>query len=431
MSVLSTPGRRIEAGAAKDKNVYFISLGCPKNLVDSEVMLGLLKTDEYGVVQNPETADVIVVNTCSFIESSKVESIDTILEMAEYKDTGKCQALVVAGCLPQRYKELLKKELPEVDAFVGKISLNQSSQRFPITPKHFAYLKICEGCVNNCSFCIIPQIKGKFVSLKVSSILQEVAEFNRQRLSELNIIGQDISGYGLGLEGKEDLASLIRRVAKIADKIHWIRLLYLNPSRITDRLLAVIRDEPKVCKYIDIPIQHINSRVLKSMNRRINKNEIVEIITKIRKTIPGVVLRTSIIVGFPGETEKEFNELVQFIKEIKFERLGAFAYSREEGTAAYNFKAQVPERIKSQRLDLIMTTQRDVSKSVNDKLLGKTLEVLVDEEDNNGYLGRTQHDAPEVDGLVYINSRKKLLPGDFVKVNINDTLEYDLVGEVE
>lgn len=410
--------------------VGILSLGCPRNLVDSENLLGRLNFKGYSVVDIKD-ADIALVNTCAFIEEAKKESIEAILELIDLKKEGKLKKVIVCGCLPQRYKELLKKELPEVDAFVGKISLNHSSQRFPITPKHFAYLKICEGCVNNCSFCVIPQIKGKFVSLKVGSILEEVAEFNREHLSELNIIGQDISGYGLDLAGKEDLASLIRRVAKIADKIHWIRLLYLNPARITDELLAVIRDEPKLCKYIDIPIQHINSRVLKSMNRRTNKKEIVEIITKIRKILPGVALRTSIIVGFPGETEKEFNELLQFIEEIKFERLGAFTYSREEGTAAYDFKAQVPQKIKSQRLDLVMTTQRDISKSVNDKLLGKTLEVLVDEEDNNRYLGRTQHDAPEVDGLVYINSRKKLRPGDFVKVNINDTLEYDLVGEVE
>jgi len=407
-----------------------LSLGCPRNLVDSEALLGRLNLKGYPVVDISK-ADVALINTCAFIEEAKKESIEAILDLVELKKEGKLRKIIVCGCLSQRYKEVLKKELPEVDAFIGKISLGRTLERFPITPGHFAYLKICEGCVNSCSFCVIPKIKGKFVSLKSGLILEEVKLFNRGKISELNIIGQDITGYGADSKEKEGLASLIARVVKAAGNIHWIRLLYLNPARITDELLGVIRDTPKVCKYIDLPVQHINERILKLMNRRVTPKYIMKIIEKIRKRVPGVALRTSVIVGFPGETEKEFNELLNFIKEVKFERLGAFSYSREEGTPAYNFKNQVPEEIKAKRLDLIMSAQREVSAGVNNKFLGKTLEVLIDEEDNNMYLGRTQYDAPEVDGLVYVKSKQRLQAGDFVKVKINDTLEYDLVGEVE
>jgi len=410
--------------------VGILSLGCPRNLVDSENLLGRLNLKGYSIVEIKD-ADIALINTCAFIEEAKKESIEAILDLIDLKKEGKLKKVIVCGCLPQRYKEILKKELPEVDAFIGKISLNKPSPRFSITPKHFAYLKICEGCVNNCSFCVIPKIKGKFVSRKAGSILEEVDSFNRQRIAELNIIGQDISGYGIDLKNKENLGSLLRKIIDRAGNIRWIRLLYLNPSRVMDELLNVIKNEPKICKYIDLPIQHINSRILKSMNRKMTKQQVVDIIAKIRRIRPDVAIRTSIIVGFPGETEKEFNELLDFIKETKFERLGAFTYSREEGTPAHDLKGQVPQKIKSQRLDLIMATQREISKSVNDKFLGKTLEVLIDEEDNGNYLGRSQYDAPEVDGLVYVKSRRKLRVGEFARVKINDTLEYDLVGEVE
>jgi len=410
--------------------IGILSLGCPRNLVDSEALLGRLNLKGYSVV-DINKADVALINTCAFIEEAKKESIEAILDLVELKKEGKLRKIIVYGCLSQRYKDSLKKELPEVDAFIGKVSLNHTLKKFPITPEHFAYLKICEGCVNSCSFCIIPKIKGKFVSLKPGFILEEVKRFNRDKISELNIIGQDITGYGADLKEKTGLASLITQVVKKAENINWIRLLYLNPARITDELLNVIRDTPKVCKYIDLPVQHINERILKLMNRRVTPGYIMKIIEKIRETIPGVALRTSIIVGFPGETEKEFNELLDFVKEVKFERLGAFSYSREEDTAAYNFKDQLPERIKSNRLDLIMSAQREVSSGINNKFLGKTLEVLIDEEDNGLYLGRTQYDAPEVDGLVYVRSKKKLYGGDFARVKIKDTLEYDLVGEVE
>jgi ribosomal protein S12 methylthiotransferase len=409
--------------------VGILSLGCPRNLVDSEALLGRLNLKGHPIV-DIDKADIALINTCAFIEEAKRESIEAILDLIELKKEGRLKKVIVHGCLYERYKDALRKELPEVDAFIGKISLKSISNRFPITPGHFAYLKICEGCVNSCSFCVIPKIKGKFISLSAGSILKSVENFSRDKISELNIIGQDITGYGVDLGGKEGLASLLRKVVKTAKNIHWIRLLYLNPARITDELLDVIKDEPKICKYIDLPIQHINNSILRSMNRRVTRKDIEKIIAKARKAIPGVALRTSIIVGFPGETEKQFKELLDFIREINFERLGAFSYSREEGTPAYDFKGQVPDKIKSKRLDLIMSAQQDISAALNHNLKGKTLEILIDEEDNGSYLGRTQSDAPEVDGLVYVKSSRALKAGDFVKVKINDTLEYDLVGEV-
>ncbi|MFA5063517.1 MAG: MiaB/RimO family radical SAM methylthiotransferase [Candidatus Omnitrophota bacterium] len=410
--------------------VGMLSLGCPRNLVDSEMLLGRLNLKGHPIV-DINKADIALINTCAFIEEAKKESIEAILDLIELKNEGKLKKIIVYGCLAQRYKDTLRKKLPEVDAFIGKISLNQSLSRFPITPEHFAYLKICEGCLNACSFCIIPKIKGKFVSLKPNFILNEVGRFNRAGLSELNVVGQDITGYGADLGGRVNLASLIRQIVKEAKSIHWIRLLYLNPNRITDELLGLIKNEPKICKYIDLPVQHINDRILKLMNRNITKKDIMKIIDNIRKTIPQVALRTSIIVGFPSETDKEFKELLKFIKEVGFERLGAFSYSAEEGTPACNFKGQISKKMKSERLNAVMLAQQAISARVNQKFLGKTLEVLVDEEDNGRYLGRTQFDAPEVDGLVYVKSSGKLRPGEFVKVKINDTLEYDFVGEVE
>ncbi len=407
-----------------------LSLGCPRNLVDSEGLLGRLKAKGYSIVDLAK-AEVAIINTCAFIDSAKEESIDAILDLIELKKAGRLKKIIVYGCLPQRYKDSLTKELPEIDAFVGRVALSQSRERFPITPRHYAYLKICEGCLNKCSFCVIPGIKGKFVSLGLETILKEVEGFNRSRISELNIIGQDITGFGADLNRKENLSSLLKKIIKKAVDIRWIRLLYLNPSRINDDLLEVIKGQAQVCKYIDLPIQHINSRILKLMCRKTTGKDIIKTIQRIRKVIPGVALRTSIIVGFPGESEEEFKELLDFIKEVKFERLGAFTYSAQEGTPAFSFKGQVPEKIKVERLDRVMLEQQKVSIEINQKFLGKTLEVLLDEEDNGVYLGRTEYDAPEVDGTVQVKSGSALRLGDFVKVKITDTLEYDLVGEVE
>ena len=412
----------------KKANIGILSLGCPRNLVDSEEILGRLDLKGYRIV-DMDKADIAIVNTCAFIEEANQESIDAILDLLDLKKEGKLKKVIVYGCLSQRYKDDLRKELPQIDAFIGKLSLNHSLKRFPITPRHFVYLKICEGCVNNCSFCIIPKIKGKFTSLDSGSILKKTEEFNKAKVSEINIIGQDITGYGLDICGKTKLAEVVKLICDTAKNAGWVRLLYLNPERIDDALLELIRDTPKICKYIDLPVQHINSRILKLMNRNTSRLDLLRLIKKIRKVIPGVALRTSIIAGFPSETEAEFKELLEFIKEARFERLGAFLYSREEGTAAYNIEKQIPKKIKLERFKRIMSLQQEVSKSINQDLLGRTITVLIDEKQKYQYLGRTQYDAPEVDGVVYVNSKAVLRPGEFIQVKITDTLEYDLVGE--
>ena len=396
--------------------------------MDSENILGRLNFKGYPIV-DMEEAGVAIVNTCCFIEDAKRESIDAILDLIELKKEGRLKKIIVYGCLPQRYKCDLKKELPEVDAFVGRVSLNHSLQRFAITPKHYAYLKICEGCINSCSFCIIPKIKGKFTSISINSILKEVGAFDKDKVSEINIIGQDITGYGKDLYGTYKLAEVLKTIIKRTRQIGWIRLLYLYPNRLTDELLELIRDEPRICKYIDLPIQHINDRILRLMNRMTKRLEILKLIEKIRKIIPDVALRTSVIVGFPSETDKEFKELLKFIDLARFERLGAFAYSREEGTVAGDLKKQIPQKIKIERLNMIMSSQQKISQEINKKFLGQVLDVLIDEKEENHYLGRSQYDAPEVDGLIFVKSDKELNVGDFVKVKITDTLEYDLVGE--
>lgn len=409
--------------------IGILNLGCPRNIVDAENILGRLSGKGYNIV-DMDKADLAIVNTCAFIDEAKRESVDAILDLIGLKKEGKLKKLIVAGCLSQRYKDKLRKELPEVDAFVGRIALNHSLRRFPITPKHYAYLKICEGCINNCSYCIIPKIKGKFTSLDINSILKKVEEFNKDRVSELNIIGQDITGYGIDLYGKRRLPELLQKIVKKAKHIGWIRLLYLYPDAVVTELLDLMKDQPKICRYIDLPIQHINDRLLKLMNRRVNKKAILGLIRKIRKNIPDVTIRTSLIVGFPSETDREFGELLKFIEDEKFERLGAFIYSREDETPAYNFKPQVSHKIKIERLNAIMSCQQKISQEFNKKFLGKVIDVLIDEKEKDYYLGRSQIDAPEVDGLVYVKpAKQKLKLGDFVKVKITDTLEYDLVGE--
>jgi len=407
-----------------------ITLGCPRNLVDAENLLGRLDSKGYTITEDIASADIALVNTCAFIEDARRESVDAILDLIELKKQGKLKKIIVHGCLAQRYKDRLRKELPEIDAFVGTLGLNHQQRRFALTPGHYAYLKICEGCVNNCSYCVIPGIKGRLESLDEEMIIRKVRDFNRQGLSELNIIGQDITGYGMDLEGKSYLSGLLKKIVDNSPDIGWLRLLYLNPERVTDELLGLIRDQKRICKYIDLPIQHINDRILHLMKRKITGKEIIALIKKIRKTIPGVALRTSLIVGFPSETEDEFQELLSFVKEARFERLGVFVYSREQGTPAYNFKGQVSAKKKQERFDIIMSEQRKISALVNDRFLGKSIPVLIEEKEGRAYIGRSEYDAPEVDGIVYVNSDKPLKAGELVKVKITDTLEYDLVGEV-
>ena len=426
--------------------IGILSLGCPRNLVDSENILGRLSLKGHALV-DIDKADVAIVNTCAFIEDAKKESIDAILDLVDLKREGRLKKIIVYGCLTQRYKDKLQQELPEIDAFVGKISLNHTLKEFTLTPKHYAYVKICEGCINNCSFCIIPKIKGKFTSLDKETILNKIERLDKNQLSEINIIGQDITGYGLDLYGAIKLPHLLDEIIKKTRNIHWIRLLYLYPSRINDELLELIKDSPKICKYIDLPIQHINDRILRLMGRRTTKKDIMVLINKIRKIIPEAAIRTSFIVGFPSETDKEFKELLKFIGEVRFERLGVFIYSREEGTRAYNLKRHLPHKVKLERFNSLMLQQQKTSQGLNKKFLGKIVEVLIDEKEKDGvypvrkhaskerkfsngiYLGRSQYDAPEVDGMVYVESKKEFKPGDFVKVEITDTLEYDLAGK--
>lgn len=421
--------RKFQALEKAKVKVGILSLGCPRNLVDSENILGRLDLKGYEIV-NINQADIAIINTCSFIEDAKKESIDAILDLIELKKEGKIKKILVYGCLAQIYNQELRKELPEVDAFIGKVSLNHSLKRFAITPKYYAYLKVCEGCVNNCSFCVIPKIKGKFNSLDIDTVLEKTEAFDRDKISELNIIGQDITGYGVDLYGSRILPELLKKIIAKTKNIGWIRLLYLYPNSIVDELLEVIKDEPRVCKYIDLPVQHINSRILKLMRRKTSKKDILTMLDKIRRKVPGLAIRTSVIVGFPSETEKEFKELLDFIGSVRFERLGAFIYSREKWTEAYNFKGQVSLQVKDERFNRIMSEQQSISREINNNFLNKVIEVLVEKKEKDFYLGRSQYDAPEVDGIVYIKSGKTLKPGDFVKVKIIDTLEYDLVGEL-
>lgn len=410
--------------------IGIVSLGCPRNLVDAEAMLGRLRGKGYSVA-DIHKADVGIVNTCAFIEDAKAESINAILELIELKREGRLKKVIVSGCLPQRYKKELIRELPEIDAFIGAPALNHSTQRFPITPAHYAYLKICEGCISNCSYCAIPRIKGRLRSLKPADALAKVEAFSRQGIAELNIIGQDTTGYGMDLYGSPQFGRILKGIVKKSAAIRWLRLLYLYPSRVSEEVLDIIRGEEKVCKYLDLPLQHINDRILKLMRRDTKKKDIMRLIENVRSRIPDVTIRTSLIVGFPSETEDEFRELLDFVKEVKFERLGVFAYSREEDTPAAGFKGQLSQKIKEERLGAVMSLQQEISSALNRKFLGKIIRVLIDEKDSDGiYLGRSQYDAPEVDGLVYVRSRKPLRAGDFADVRITDTLEYDLTGEV-
>lgn len=411
--------------------IGIISLGCPRNLVDSETILGNLKSKGYNIT-DVQDADIAIVNTCCFIKEAKEESIETILELADLKTQGKIKKLIVSGCLPERYRKELIPHLKEVDAFVGRLSLdNFPKARYNLVPKHFAYLKISEGCNNNCSYCVIPKIKGRFKSRLMEDILEEVKLLDKNKTKEINIIGQDITSYGLDIYKNPALSELLKQIISTTKNIKWIRLLYTYPTNIDDELIELIANNRRICKYLDLPIQHINNRILKLMNRKITKEQIISLVRKLRARIPGIAIRTSLIVGFPSETEEEFQELLDFVSQIKFERLGVFMYSREEDTPAYNFKNQIPQKIKEERLHKIMSLQQAISQEINSKYLNRKIEVLIDEKDpkENLFLARTEADAPEVDGMVYVHSGNRLHPGDFVKVKIKDTYEYDLVGE--
>lgn len=437
----------------ESKNIFFQSLGCPKNLVDAEVMLGITKEHNYTFVEDPSIAEVIVVNTCSFINDSKRESINTVIELAEHKKTGKCTKLIVTGCLPQRYKEDLKVAFPEVDAFVGtgqyqqilefiegkkeeidgfkhpKYLHNENTPRINSQPGHRAYLKVSEGCIKNCAFCIIPKIRGTLRSRTIDSLVKEAQNLVNQGVSELNLIAQDLTDYGRDLRDGSTLPGLLRGLVKV-DGLRWIRMLYVYPDEMSNELIELIATEEKICKYIDTPVQHINDRMLALMNRKVTGNQIKERLQKLRERIPNVAIRSTVIVGYPGETAEEYSQLRAFIKEAQFDHLGVFAYSHEENTASYSLPDQLPEELKQERRDDLMKVQQAASKARLKRFVGRTLPILVEgpsEESEYLWRGRHQGQAPDIDGHVLIRSGK-LSQGKILDLKIERAMEYDLIA---
>lgn len=430
-----------------------VSLGCDKNRVDSEIMLGMLK-NTYEITEEPKEADIIIVNTCGFIESSKQESIDTILEMAEYKKDYNCKLLMATGCLTQRYGEELLKLMPELDIILGVNNygfLDQYVEKFIKTRERImavdyldsginegerilttgfgqtAYLRISEGCSNHCTYCIIPKIRGTYRSRPMEKILEEAKTLAKGGVQEVIVVAQDTTRYGTDLYGKKALPELLRKLKEI-EGIKWIRVLYLYPEEFTEELIEELKTNEKVVKYLDLPIQHISDGVLKRMARRTKKEDLLSLLRTLRHEIPDLVLRTSLIVGFPGETDEEFKELYDFVDEIEFDKLGVFTYSKEEGTAAALMKGQIRKDVKERRRNLIMARQQEVSRRILERKVGKTYEVLVEGMGEDGYYGRSFEMAPEVDGMIIIKTQKDLMVGSFVDVNIIEALEYDLVG---
>ena len=427
------------------KRVNVITMGCSKNLVDSEVLLSQLEKGKFEVMHdsNDTNFDAVFINTCGFIQDAKQESIDMILDYAEAKKRGEISKLYVMGCLSERYQYDLEAELPEVDRYFGKFDMKAMVEELKVTyhpeyiyerkittPSHFAYLKISEGCNRSCSFCAIPKMTGRHKSRTIESLVLEARYLAKKGVKELLLIAQDLSYYGIDIYGKNRLAELIERVSGV-EGIEWIRLHYLYPTKFPMDILSVMRENPKVCKYLDMPLQHISNRVLKNMLRHVTREETEALIAKIKTEVPGVVLRTTLLVGFPGETEEEFNELTEFIQEQKFERLGVFPYSQEDGTyAADNFSDKLDEETKQGRADEIMEIQQAISAELNRQKIGKEFRVIIDNKEADYYIGRTEFDSPEVDGEVLITSAKELRKGDFVTVRINGAADYDLYGEV-
>lgn len=441
--------------------VSLVTLGCSKNLVDSEIMLGIIKENGYSLTENLDKADIIIINTCGFIRDAKEESIDTIIELGEHKKVGKCKKLIVTGCLAERYKDEILKELPEVDAVIGTGNIKDivnvikeleggkrtlrvgeinnfdydTLPRFISSSNSTAYVKIAEGCDNFCTYCIIPKIRGRYRSRPIEKVVEEVEKLVKIGKKEIILIAQDTTKYGLDLYNEAKLPYLLDELNKI-NGLEWIRLQYLYPDNFTDELIDSIRRNDRVVKYVDIPIQHINNRILKRMNRETTKESITNLIGKLRDKIPNIVIRTTLIVGFPGETKEEFKELCDFIKEIRFDRLGVFTYSKEEGTPAANFKDQIDESIKEERRYAIMEIQKHISFEKNSEKIGDVYKVIIEEEiekteNKSIYLGRSYMDSPEIDGVVYVHSKHCLTLGSFVNVKIFDCLEYDLIGEID
>lgn len=441
----------------KNKKILFISLGCDKNLVDSEVMLGILADRDFEMTDTEDDADIIIINTCCFINDAKEESINTILEMAEYKKTGPCKALIVTGCLAQRYKQEIVDEIPEVDAVIGTSKYDEifdavdqalkgshfldvdDLDRLPSVPGkrilttggHYAHLKIAEGCDKHCTYCIIPKIRGNYRSVPMEQLLAEAASLAEQGVKELILVAQETTLYGVDLYGKKSLHILLQELAKIKG-IRWIRILYCYPEEIYPELIETIKNEKKVCHYLDMPIQHASDAILKRMGRRTTKAQLKETVSLLRKEIPDIVLRTTLIAGFPGETQEQHEELMEFVDEMEFERLGVFAYSPEENTPAASMPDQIPEEIKEERRDAILELQQEIAFDKAADMVGRTLYAMIEGKvaDEPAYVARTYADSPDIDGYVFVNTGEMLMSGDFVKVKITGSAEYDLIGEL-
>ena len=441
----------------KNKKILFISLGCDKNLVDSEVMLGILADRGFEMTDTEDDADIIIINTCCFINDAKEESINTILEMAEYKKTGPCKALIVTGCLAQRYKQEIVDEIPEVDAVIGTSKYDEifdavdqalkgshfldvdDLDRLPSVPGkrilttggHYAHLKIAEGCDKHCTYCIIPKIRGNYRSVPMEQLLAEAASLAEQGVKELILVAQETTLYGMDLYGKKSLHILLQELAKIKG-IRWIRILYCYPEEIYPELIETIKNEKKVCHYLDMPIQHASDAILKRMGRRTTKAQLKETVSLLRKEIPDIVLRTTLIAGFPGETQEQHEELMEFVDEMEFERLGVFAYSPEENTPAASMPDQIPEEVKEERRDAILELQQEIAFDKAADMVGRTLYAMIEGKvaDEPAYVARTCADSPDIDGYVFVNTGEMLMSGDFVKVKITGSAEYDLIGEL-
>lgn len=437
--------------------VLFVSLGCDKNLVDSEVMLGLLRERNYEITDDDNQADVVVVNTCCFIGDAKEESVNTILEMVELKKTGRLKVLVVTGCLAQRYQQEIRKEIPEVDAVLGTKSIEDicsavdealqgrvleefkdvdylplsDAKRINTTGGYFSYLKIAEGCDKRCTYCIIPSVRGSYRSVPIERLVREASDLAKNGVKELILVAQETTVYGVDLYGEKSLPRLLKELCKISG-IKWIRILYCYPEEITDELIQVIKEEPKICKYLDMPIQHGADSILKRMGRWTDKQEIIQIVEKLRREIPDICLRTTLISGFPGETQEEHEELLEFVKQMKFDRLGVFPYSAEEGTPAAQFPDQITEEVKNARREEAMRVQQEIAFAGAEDMLYQKVEVLIEGKlpEENVFIGRTYRDAPNVDGYIFVNSSQELISGEIVMVQVTDAKEYDLIGEV-
>jgi ribosomal protein S12 methylthiotransferase len=438
--------------------ILFVSLGCDKNLVDTEMMLGMLVQKGYTITDDENEADIVVVNTCCFIGDAKQESINTLLEMAELRKTGDIKALVAAGCLAQRYKEEIQKEIPEVDAIVGTTAIDaitdaldevfdgrrgnhiEDINRTPVYDKkrivttggHYAYLKIAEGCDKCCSYCIIPKVRGKYRSIPMESLINEAKSLVEFGAKEIILVAQEITLYGVDLYGKKSLPELLHRLCQI-EGLYWVRILYCYPEEITDELIETIKSEEKVCNYLDIPIQHASDNILKRMGRRTNRAELTKMIEKLRKEIPDICLRTTLITGFPGETEADHEALMEFVDETEFDRLGVFTYSAEEDTPAATFENQIDEDLKRDRQAEIMELQQEIAFEKAEDMIGTVMYVMVEGKvpDEHAYVARSYKDAPNVDGYVFVQTGRELMTGDFVKVKITSSYEYDLIGEIE